>query len=104
MLLNPVLEGGGVQTKTLKSIAVGTTVISSETGALGISHGLCDEKLIRVKDNDWEGYAKHIIQLNHEGKSNLPTPQSFYETYHWRYNIPEVIKAITNINNTKHDN
>ena len=104
VLLNPVLEGGGVQTKVLKALAVGTAVISSETGASGISLGICDEKLIRVKDNDWEGYAKTIIQLSERGGSSIPTPQSFYETYYWRNNIPNVIEAITNIKKPRRNN
>ena len=79
VLLNPLLEGGGVQTKTLKALAVGTTVISSETGACGINPGICDEKLIRVKDNDWEGYARNIIQLNERGESSTPYPTVFLQ-------------------------
>ena len=98
------MEGGGVQTKALKALAVGTTVISSETGACGIAPGICGEKLIRVKDNDWEGYARTIIQLNEGGESSIPTPQSFYETYYWRNNIPDVIEAITNIKKTGRNN
>ena len=104
VLLNPVLEGGGVQTKVLKALAVGTTVISSETGARGISRGICDEKLIRVDDDDWQGYARNIIKLKQGEKSNIPTPQSFYETYYWRNNIPDVIEAITNIKKTGRNN
>ena len=97
VLLNPVLEGGGVQTKMLRALAMGTTVISSETGARGINRGICDEKLIRVEDNDWEGYARNIVLLKQGGSSSMPTPQSFYERYYWRNNIPNVIEAITNI-------
>jgi len=99
LLLNPVLEGGGVQTKVLKALAVGTTVISSETGASGIGLGICDEKLIRIGDEDWAGYARHIMHLQQGGGSSDPTPQAFYKTYYWRNNIPAALKAITNIKN-----
>ena len=60
VLLNPVLGGGGVQTKTLESIAAGVTVISSMSAARGIPPGICGHKLITVRDQDWEGYAAAI--------------------------------------------
>ena len=94
VLLNPVMEGGGVQIKILKTLAAGTTVISSKSGAVGIPPNVCGEKLIRVDDTDWIGYANNILLIERGRMSKEPTPKTFYEHYYWKNNIPKVVQKI----------
>ena len=81
LMINPVNTGGGVKTKLLEAIALGTTVLSSETGAKGVETEHCGEKLIQVGDEDLNAYCAAIIQQKQ--KPQIDTPAAFYEYYYW---------------------
>ncbi len=80
MLLNPVQTGGGIKTKMIEAIAYGAAVIATDSGAAGVDPAICGKKLIRVTDNNWEGFAREILG---RGPDYLKTPESFYEHYYW---------------------
>jgi len=80
LFLNPVQSGGGIKTKMVESIAFGTTVIATETAAMGIRREVCGNKLIVVADNDWTGFAKAIVE--NADKDEI-TPPSYYQHYYW---------------------
>jgi len=85
--LNPVQSGGGVKTKIVEAIAYGTTVVSTETGALGIVKEVCGAKLVTVKDNDWETFSKEIIS---EAARQVITPPEYYDHYYWEKVIQRI--------------
>jgi glycosyltransferase involved in cell wall biosynthesis len=80
LFLNPVQSGGGVKTKIVESIAFGTSVVTTETGAMGIVKNVCGNKLIVVPDNNWSAFASTVI-----GNANQQevTPPSYYQYYFW---------------------
>ncbi len=80
LFLNPVQTGGGIKTKMVESIAFGTTVIATESGAAGIIKEACGEKLIVVADNDWKGFTEAVL-LN--ANKNTITPDDYYNNYYW---------------------
>ena len=81
LVLNPILTGGGVKTKIIEAIALGTTVLSFQTGSLGMNVAACGNKLVLVEDDDINGFAEEMKrQVEHE---TSPTPESFYREYHW---------------------
>lgn len=80
IFLNPVLSGGGVKTKMVEAIAYGATVVSTETGAMGIDRKICAEKLVIAVDTDWTGFKNLVIA---ETNKALPTPDRFYQQYYW---------------------
>ena len=80
LFLNPVQSGGGIKTKMVESIAFGTTVITTETGAMGIHRNICGEKLIVVPDDNWDAFTNAIIENVHKKE---PTPPAFYNYYYW---------------------
>lgn len=81
VVVNPIQTGGGVKTKIIEAIAWGTTVVSTETGAKGVERHSCKDKLLVAEDENWEQLAALLHQAL--GSASLPTPDSFYETYHW---------------------
>ncbi len=81
LMANPVNSGGGVKTKLVEAIALGTTVVSSYTGALGVEPDACGPKLIRTADEDYTAYAQALKLAFAE--RHTPTPPSFYEQYYW---------------------
>lgn len=92
LFLNPVQSGGGVKTKMIESIALGTTVLSTETGAAGIDKKICADKLLTVADNDWNSFTNII--LDHYN-TNAPTPEAYYQTYFWGNIIRKIIPILS---------
>ncbi len=89
VVINPITSGGGVKTKIIEAIALGTTVVSTRTGAKGVLTEACGEKLLIAEDTDNESFASTLIQLQSRNKSQ--TPRQFYKTYHWSKLIQEAI-------------
>jgi hypothetical protein len=88
VMLNPINTGGGVKTKAIDSIALGKTVVSSQSGARGIARKACGDKLIVVEDFDFQAFVDEIIRLRKTGMSK--TPNAFYGFYHWAKTIEQV--------------
>lgn len=80
IFLNPILSGGGVKTKAIEAIAYGSTVISTEFGAMGLDRPSCGEKLKVVKDQDWNAFNEVLKQSMQQ---NIQTPNGFYGYYYW---------------------
>lgn len=91
LFLNPVQSGGGVKTKMIEAIACGTTVISTETGAIGIEPTVTGEKLIIVADNDWNGFADAVLKTAHQ---QTDTPAAYYKYYNWQHIAEQVVRSI----------
>src|SRR6202008_4176961 len=62
IFLNPVQSGGGIKTKMVEAIAYGDTVVSTKSGAAGISKEISGDKLVVVEDNDWDKFSTRVIQ------------------------------------------
>lgn len=97
--LNPVITGGGVKTKMVEAIAMGTPVISAATGAKGVDPAACGDKLIVLKDDDNQGFAEAILQL--KTKPYQPTPSLFYDEYYWANAIRPALEQIQEVRNQK---
>lgn len=92
LVINPVNSGGGVKTKLIEALALGKTVVSTYTGALGVEPEKCGEKLFRVDDEDYAAFAEAVIEAR-KG-SDQPTPTAFYENYFWGKAIKEVLSIM----------
>lgn len=99
VMLNPILAGGGVKTKIIESIAVGTPVISFQTGATGMDVNVTGDKLITVADHDIDTFVDRIIAVGQSGDTH--TPDAFYDTYFWGHAIRPAL-ALLNDNTRSH--
>jgi len=88
LVLNPIVKGAGVKTKVLEAIALGKTVVSTESGAFGIQKQVCGEQLVVVADHDTPAFAEAVLQRL--ASDNQSTPPEFY-AYYYRDNA---IKAL----------
>lgn len=91
LFLNPVQSGGGVKTKMIEAIALGTTVVSTVNGAAGIDQTVCGDKLIVIADNDWKNFVKAIVETSDAAS---PTPDSYYESYYWGNIIRKILSEL----------
>ena len=90
LFLNPVQSGGGIKTKMVEAIAFGTTVITTETGAMGIHRDICGEKLVVVPDNSWNDFARAIIK----NANNVEiTPSAYYDYYYWGSIVKKILSS-----------
>ena len=78
VFLNPVLSGGGVQTKIMDALSYNLTVVCFQSKSIGINH--TGNKLCCVRDNDWEGFARAAFAMSDK---QTPTPTAFFEAYNW---------------------
>ncbi|RYY67586.1 MAG: glycosyltransferase [Chitinophagaceae bacterium] len=83
--LNPVLGGGGVQTKVIDALAHRCPVLSFAFGAQGIDRGLCGEALRTVPNGDWDA----IVQALQESVP-ASVPDAFFHHYAW----PEIARRV----------
>lgn len=90
VFLNPVETGGGIKTKMIEAIALGTTVVSTPNGARGINKDVCGNKLIIVNKN-WNEFAKAVLHID----SNSETPSSYYSFYYWENIIQNLLARLT---------
>jgi hypothetical protein len=72
----------------VEAIAFGTTVITTETGAMGIHRDICGKKLVVVPDNKWNDFAEAIV--NNTDKVET-TPGSYYEYYFWGSIVKKIL-------------
>jgi len=92
IFINPILSGGGIKTKLVEALGFNTTVISAETGAIGCDKAASGNKLIVVKDNDWESFAAEVIN---KLKIPIQTPDTFYAKYYWGNITKKALDAIS---------
>lgn len=88
IMLNPVLNGGGVKTKVLEALAWNNTVVSTEFGAFGIEQKFCGNKLKLVQNADWDSFTNNIISTLQANKEDIP--ESFFQ----QYNIDAIAERI----------
>jgi len=88
ILLNPVTDGGGIKTKVVEALGYDLTVISTQSGAIGIPENICGGKLKLMADNDWDDFAREIRKV----KSDSAIPKAFFNHFYWG-NIAEKAAA-----------
>ena len=93
LFLNPVETGGGIKTKMVEAIGFGTTVIATQTGAIGINRSVCEEKLVVVTDSNWEDFAAATIS---SAKDQSITPTGYYAYYNWKNIAINVARILPN--------
>jgi glycosyltransferase involved in cell wall biosynthesis len=81
LFINPVRNDTGVKTKLIEAIANSCSAVSTESGASGMRKDLCGNKLVTVKDGDWNSFVDRIVEyLDKEPSNTLP---EFYQYYNW---------------------
>jgi polysaccharide biosynthesis protein PslH len=93
ILLNPVMSGGGVKTKMIEALGLNTTVVSTVTGAAGVTKEACGEKLIITEDHNWQQFADTVIKTATTPEADIP--EAFYREFSWKGIIEKALKFIS---------
>jgi glycosyltransferase involved in cell wall biosynthesis len=93
IFLNPVLSGGGIKTKMVEAIGFGTSVISTESGAIGLDRTVSAGKLVVVPDSDWKAFAEQTIRMS--SHAYISTPPDYYREYGWKNIVKRTLPFLT---------
>ena len=69
----------GMDSATVEALGYNLTSISYETGATGIPHSMCADKLLLIKNNDASAFAKAVINAS----LTVTTSKEFYDYFSW---------------------
>ena len=94
VLIVPISTGAGSSMKIVEALCLGTTVISTRTGAEGLNIKECGEKLLLVEDDRWDQLVTKILMVRDNNLNLLPTPTSFFHTYSEHRIMNTVLSAI----------
>jgi polysaccharide biosynthesis protein PslH len=79
IFINPVTDGGGIKTKLVEALGYDLSVVSTESGAIGIPVEITGGKLKIVRGKDWEEFARQVIGMS-TGRSTAP---DFFDHFYW---------------------
>jgi glycosyltransferase involved in cell wall biosynthesis len=80
VFINPVTEGGGIQTKLVEALGYNLNVVSARKGTIGIPPETTGYKMQVVEDNDWPSFA---LAMN-KAKNIADTPELFFIHFYWQ--------------------
>jgi polysaccharide biosynthesis protein PslH len=92
VILNPILNGGGVKTKVVEALSFNKPVVSTNTGALGINSQVCGNMLYVLADNDWKAFVDAMTEA---AIANHQIRPDFFSTYSWNAIAEKLLADIT---------
>ncbi|MEY2917347.1 MAG: hypothetical protein RIS73_1061 [Bacteroidota bacterium] len=79
MLINPVIDGGGIKTKLVEALGYNMNVVTTSSGAIGVPQSITGAKMKIVADNNWNNFTEAIV----ESQNKSVIPQAFFDHFYW---------------------
>jgi glycosyltransferase involved in cell wall biosynthesis len=79
IFINPVIDGGGIKTKVVEALGNDLSVISTQSGAIGIPSEITGHKMYLVENNDWTGFSNFIKTIN----PAETIPIIYFDHFYW---------------------
>ncbi len=79
IFINPVIDGGGIKTKVVEALGYNLSVLSTESGAIGIPQQITGGKLEILPDDAWIEFANKIILMDTDKK----IAPSYFDYFYW---------------------
>jgi len=79
IFINPVIDGGGIKTKIVEALGYNVSLVSTKSGAIGISNQITGNKMTIIADNNWNEFAATIQKID----PNDNIPESFFNHFYW---------------------
>ena len=93
--INPVAEGGGVQTKNIEALSYGLNVVCWQYMLNGLKIELTGSKVYPARTNDWKDFLARILVATIVKSA---TPDTFFEHYNFDKQVLLFKKRIENNN------
>ncbi|MBL7703545.1 MAG: glycosyltransferase family 4 protein [Ferruginibacter sp.] len=90
IFINPVMDGGGIKTKVVEALGNDLSVISTQSGAIGIPVEITGDKMYIVEDNDWNKFSGLIKTID----PAQTIPPVYFEHFYWGNIAAKAAKAI----------
>jgi len=91
VFINAVVEGGGIKTKLVESLGYDLNAVSTDNGAIGVDPAICNEKLLLVRDHDWQSFAE-AIPVAAGIKASIPP--AYFDHFYWVNIIKKLVEFI----------
>lgn len=91
VVLNPVLNRGGIRTKVIEALGFNKNVVTTVTGAFGVDKRVCGEKLFMVENDDWDAFTQHLIKAT---EIDTDIPPEFFSKYGWHAIAQELLQTL----------
>ena len=79
IFINPVIEGGGIKTKLVEALGYNLSVVTTQSGAIGVPENITGNKMRLVENYDWENFANQIRSSN----TSENIPDAFFDYFYW---------------------
>ena len=79
ILINPVIDGGGIKTKVVEALGYSASVVSTTSGAWGIPVEITGGKMKVCGDDDWDNFAAQVVAFTKEST----IPGAFFDHFYW---------------------
>ena len=93
IFINPVVDGGGIKTKLVEALGYDLSVVSTQSGAIGIPETITGNKMKITADNDWNNFTSHVLSI--DPKALIPS--EFFGHFYWRNIAEKAAAAISQI-------
>ncbi len=96
VFINPVLSGGGIQTKTIDALSHHCNVVCFEQMAAGIPAEVAGQKLFIAENSNWNDFS---VVVSRALFTKQPTPPAFFEYFSRKNNVQRFSQTLTAIIN-----
>jgi polysaccharide biosynthesis protein PslH len=79
MLINPVMDGGGIKTKLVEALGYNMNVVTTTSGAVGVPLSITGKKMTIVEDDNWSKFVDAIIKSN----TTSDIPVAYFDHFYW---------------------
>ena len=90
IFINPVIDGGGIKTKVVEALGYDLSVISTQSGAIGIPEIITGNKIKIINDSDWDSFTRQIMLVD----INAAIPDDFFNHFYWGNIAKKAVWAI----------
>lgn len=92
IFINPVNDGGGIKTKIVEALGYNVSLVTTQSGAIGIPQNIVENKMIVIDDNDWNAFAQAIINID----ITATISQQYFDYFYWDNIAAKASNAIAN--------
>jgi glycosyltransferase involved in cell wall biosynthesis len=79
MLINPVMDGGGIKTKLVEALGYNMNVVTTTSGAIGVPLSITGDKMKIIDDDNWSKFAEAVVNSN----TTSVIPTAYFDYFYW---------------------
>lgn len=93
IFINPVMDGGGIKTKIVEALGFNVSLVTTQSGAIGIPPAITGSKMKLINNNDWASFAQAIIEID----TQINIPATYFQHFYYGNIAQKTFDAIQKI-------